>query len=321
VIHSVPAPGEPLGCTTWVAPVSAGLRDLVLGCSGFRSATGLGVRHRLLPLSAVVLVLDCGMPDGLVTGARDRPGREGPDRWGCGLTVGLTPRGVRELLGVPMSELTGRTVGLSELVGTRGGELTERLAAARAGAVRPGEQSKEGRAVVRSGEQSKEGRAVVRSGEQSKGARPVVRPGEQSKDVRDRWEQVAVLDSVLGGWAASARRQAHAGARPAVDEAWRQIHRGGAMTVAALSRRLGVGRRGLERGFRDEFGLPPGSVGRIVRFQRAVGLLAGGADLAVAAAESGFADQPHLNRETRALAGTTPGELRAIFQYARAGAA
>ena len=284
MIHSVPAPGEPLGCASWAGPVGGGLRDLVLGYSGFRSATGLGVQHRLLPFSVVVLVLDIGA-DGLVTGARDGPGQDGPARWGCGVTIGLTPRGVRGLLGVPMRELTGRTVGLSDLVGARAGELTERLAA----------------------------------------VGPAVRGGERSKQVCDRREWVAILDSVLGDWAPgrgrSGERDAGTGGRRAVDEAWRRIHRGGATTVGALAGRLGVGRRGLERGFRDEFGLSPGAVGRIVRFQRAVGLLANGAELAAAAAESGFADQPHLNRESRVLAGTTPGELRAIFQYGTSGAA
>jgi AraC-like DNA-binding protein len=49
--------------------------------------------------------------------------------------------------------------------------------------------------------------------------------------------------------------------------------------------------------------------------------LAAGASLARAAVTSGYADQPHLNRETRAMAGLTPAELRAIVQDAARAAA
>ena len=57
--------------------------------------------------------------------------------------------------------------------------------------------------------------------------------------------------------------------------------------------------------------LPPKTAARIFRFNRALRLLrelpAGG--LAELAFECGYYDQAHLNRDFRAFAGTSPGEL------------
>ena len=47
----------------------------------------------------------------------------------------------------------------------------------------------------------------------------------------------------------------------------------------------------------------------VLRFQRALRLLRDGRALADVAYDCGFADQPHLNREFRALGGSTPGEV------------
>jgi len=55
--------------------------------------------------------------------------------------------------------------------------------------------------------------------------------------------------------------------------------------------------------------LGPKAVARILRFQRALRLLSEGRALADVAYYCGFADQPHLNREFRALAGGTPREV------------
>jgi methylphosphotriester-DNA--protein-cysteine methyltransferase len=107
----------------------------------------------------------------------------------------------------------------------------------------------------------------------------------------------------------------------AAGEAWRRLQLADRRPTAALAGDLGIGRRRLEREFRGEIGLSPGAVARIARFQRAVYQLAGGAPLARAAVASGYADQPHLSRETRAMAGLTPAELRAIVQDAARAAA
>jgi AraC-like DNA-binding protein len=58
--------------------------------------------------------------------------------------------------------------------------------------------------------------------------------------------------------------------------------------------------------------MSPKRFARIARVQAVLRRLATepDADLAGLAAELGFADQAHLTREVRALAGTTPGRLR-----------
>ncbi|MGH3253004.1 MAG: helix-turn-helix domain-containing protein [Trebonia sp.] len=76
-----------------------------------------------------------------------------------------------------------------------------------------------------------------------------------------------------------------------------------------------VGRRRLEAGFAREIGLTPKTVARIARFQDAVQVLAAPPGTFAAAAARGYADQPHFNREIRAMAGITPSELRALVQY------
>ncbi len=66
--------------------------------------------------------------------------------------------------------------------------------------------------------------------------------------------------------------------------------------------------------FRDSVGLAPKLFSRIRRFQGVLERLAGGerVEWAGVAADGGFYDQSHLNREFRAFAGTTPGEYRPL---------
>lgn len=82
-------------------------------------------------------------------------------------------------------------------------------------------------------------------------------------------------------------------------------------SVADLARRLGVGRRRLERRFHDALGTTPARAGRAMRLAQARHLLGGG-DRSVAeiAAETGFCDASHLIRAFRAAEGTTPDAWR-----------
>ncbi|MFD6794671.1 MULTISPECIES: helix-turn-helix domain-containing protein [Prauserella salsuginis group] len=113
----------------------------------------------------------------------------------------------------------------------------------------------------------------------------------------------AILDDVL-----SARVNEDANG-PATDVAWawRRIRSsGGTVRVEALAREAGWSRRHFGERFRREIGLTPKQAARVVRFERAVGLLKAGGGLAETAARCGFSDQPHLTAEWRALAGCAP---------------
>jgi AraC-like DNA-binding protein len=126
---------------------------------------------------------------------------------------------------------------------------------------------------------------------------------EERLDAAPGWEaRFALLDGVL------ARRLAGADAAPPdAAHAWARLQStAGAVRIGALAAELGCSRRHLAARFREHVGVPPKTVARILRFRRALALLRGGADPAAAAYASGYADQPHLNREFRALAGATP---------------
>jgi AraC-like DNA-binding protein len=119
----------------------------------------------------------------------------------------------------------------------------------------------------------------------------------------------ACLDALLPGWLSAGPAPA-----PAVLRAWRLLRRThGAIRVGALAEEVGVTRRYLETRFGEQIGLPPKTMARLLRFERAVRLLTGtpGRPLPCIAATCGYADQAHFNRDFRRLAGCTPTGLRA----------
>ncbi len=81
--------------------------------------------------------------------------------------------------------------------------------------------------------------------------------------------------------------------------------------VAEVAAAVGLGERQLHRRSLALFGYGPKVLARVQRLQRALALARGGSPLSAAAAEAGYADQAHLAREVRALAGTTMGQLAA----------
>ncbi len=79
--------------------------------------------------------------------------------------------------------------------------------------------------------------------------------------------------------------------------------------VAATADALGIGARRLHRRSLTAFGYGPKTLARVLRLQRALTLARHGTSLADTATRTGYADQAHLAREVRALAGLPPGEL------------
>lgn len=79
--------------------------------------------------------------------------------------------------------------------------------------------------------------------------------------------------------------------------------------VAATADELGLGARQLHRKSLAAFGYGPKTLGRVRRLQRALALARDGVPYAETAARSGYADQAHLARDVRDLAGLPLGEL------------
>jgi AraC-like DNA-binding protein len=83
------------------------------------------------------------------------------------------------------------------------------------------------------------------------------------------------------------------------------------LEVTRLAREVGFSRRQLQRRSLESLGYGPKTFARVVRFQRFVCLARDRPELGLAllARASGYADQAHLTRECRRLAGLTPREL------------
>ncbi|MFE3541662.1 helix-turn-helix domain-containing protein [Nocardia sp. NPDC059177] len=81
-------------------------------------------------------------------------------------------------------------------------------------------------------------------------------------------------------------------------------------TVAGTAARAGLSARMLHRRCLRAFGYGPKTLARILRFQRALAAVRAGIPAAETAVVTGFADQAHLSREFRDLAGCSVRELR-----------
>ena len=92
----------------------------------------------------------------------------------------------------------------------------------------------------------------------------------------------------------------------------RIIASGGRTRISSVAERLGWSRKHLASSFSSAIGIGPKTLSRIVRFNRALGLSRQQTvDWADIAANCGYADQAHLVREFRDLAGETPTALSA----------
>ncbi|MBO0850900.1 MAG: helix-turn-helix domain-containing protein [Pseudonocardia sp.] len=106
---------------------------------------------------------------------------------------------------------------------------------------------------------------------------------------------------------------AHADRDPRVAKAARSLWAEPELEVTAVAERVGLSTRQLRRALLTEVGLGPKTFQRIGRLQRFIALarLGNNGGLAELAASAGYADQPHLTREARALSGLTPTALLA----------
>jgi len=114
--------------------------------------------------------------------------------------------------------------------------------------------------------------------------------------------------SLLTRW--SARLVSDGRPDPVADHGARLLASGRA-SVRDLPGMLAVSERQLLRRFDATVGYGPKTLQRVLRFRTVLALLAAGqrVDLTALAAQAGYADQAHLTRETKRLAGRPPGAL------------
>nr|WP_089157914.1 helix-turn-helix transcriptional regulator [Micromonospora sp. NBS 11-29] len=116
------------------------------------------------------------------------------------------------------------------------------------------------------------------------------------------WPGAAILEEV-----ACARLRAAGGPDPIGVRVATALAAGA--TVAATAAEVGLGARALHRRSQVLFGYGPKTLARILRMRRALDLTRTGVPLAEVAARSGYADQAHLTRDVRELAGVSPTRL------------
>ncbi len=129
---------------------------------------------------------------------------------------------------------------------------------------------------------------------------------EQLADARGWAERFAIVERML------LTRIATAAPNTLALAGWnRMAASAGNIRIGRLARDLDCSPRHLIATFRRYIGLPPKALARIVRFENAVSDIdaARHTSLASLAAARGYADQAHLNREFRDLAGETPLQL------------
>jgi len=144
--------------------------------------------------------------------------------------------------------------------------------------------------------------------------------GSAASELRDRLGEVAFPHARLDLWEAllAARLPRVHGIHPAIAESISLLTRGAG--VGTIVERIGYSHRHFINLFRDAVGLTPKLYGRVVRFSQVLdGLsirpMASWADVA---AEGGYADQPHFNRDFREFTGLSPeryGQLATRGDY------
>ncbi|MBF6326929.1 helix-turn-helix domain-containing protein [Nocardia transvalensis] len=127
--------------------------------------------------------------------------------------------------------------------------------------------------------------------------------------VRELIGTVAAAPDPLIGLESIARRRL-AETEPADPRLRRIVHRlAEGESVAATADEVGLGARRLHRMSVAAFGYGPKMLARVLRMQRALALARDGIPFAETAFRAGYADQAHLAREVRELAGKSLGRL------------
>jgi AraC-like DNA-binding protein len=139
---------------------------------------------------------------------------------------------------------------------------------------------------------------------------PVARELVERLALAPGWpERFALLDATI-----CARLREASEPAPALAWAWRRLEQSdGRLPIGVLAQELGCSRRHLVAQVHEQLGLPPKTLARILRFNRAVELLGrdDGARLGEIALDCGYYDQAHLNRDFRAFAGDPPNAFLA----------
>ncbi len=204
----------------------------------------------------------------------------------------------RRLFGMPAGELARLSVEGEDVLGRTAPRLRERLAEA---------ADWDERFAIFAAEIGlpQRGRPYVRQAERG-------RPRVRLPDVRSTAKGAADVRSTAP--------------RPEVVAAWSILTATrGRIRIGDLADRVFLSRRRLSTLFAAELGIMPKEAARTMRFTHAVsrigtGVRDGALDLAALAADCGFADQSHLDREFRAFAGTSPsGWIAEEFPNIQAG--
>jgi AraC-like DNA-binding protein len=315
-------------------PSLAGALDCI-----WTQQVGAPRRQRILPDGCVDLIWRAGR-DLVVAGPTTRPVH-------AALPAGTTTVGVRWRpgaggpgLGFPLDALLDETVAVEQLWGRDAAEaLSDRLAEAETTAARL--SLLQDVVAARQGIVA-EPRAAVSGGSGAGAAHPLGAAGALPADPLAEAGALPA-DPLAAARALPADPLAAAGALPAdplavavanrmadaapvdvlVAAACRAVAAdaaaGRVTAVGPLADALAVSERQLLRRFRAAVGYGPRTLARVLRFQRFLAIAWAPAgdgedrrrDLALLAAELGFADQAHLTRECRRLAGTTPARLLA----------
>lgn len=131
-------------------------------------------------------------------------------------------------------------------------------------------------------------------------------PVPEVRQLAERTAAARARGSVLEG-AAEARLRAADPPSPTVAAIVRALRAG--KSVAVVAEEAGITPRQLRRRAHDAFGYGPKTLARVLRMNRALALAQAGVPWAETAVRSGYADQPHLTREVKALTGIAPGAL------------